>query len=54
MLAGWLYDVTGSYTLPFSIIGSLLGLAAISAFSIREKKYSARYQQPRTVWVTDA
>lgn len=46
MLAGWLYDVTGSYTIPFSIIGSLLGLAAISAFSIREKKYSARYQIP--------
>ena len=54
MLAGWLYDVTGSYTLPFSIIGSLLGLAAISAFTIREKTYSARYQQPRSVWVTDA
>ena len=56
MLAGWLYDVTGSYTLPFSIIGSLLGLAAISAFTIREKRYSARYQQPPagTVWVTDA
>ena len=56
MLAGWLYDVTGSYTLPFAIIGSLLGLAAISAFTIREKRYSARYQQPvaQTVWVTDA
>ena len=56
MLAGWLYDVTGSYTLPFAIIGSLLSLAAISAFSIREKKYSARYQQPttQTVWVPDA
>ena len=55
-LAGWLYDVTGSYTLPFAIAGSLLGLAAISAFSIRERKYSARYQQPttQTVWVTDA
>ena len=54
-LAGWLYDVTGSYTIPFAIIGSLLGFAAISAFTIREKKYSARYQpQPRTVWVTDA
>ena len=48
MLAGWLYDVTGSYTLPFSIIGSLLALAAISAFSIREKRYSARYQLPPT------
>ena len=45
-LAGWLYDVTGSYTLPFAIAGSLLGLAAISAFSIRERKYSARYQAP--------
>ena len=55
MLSGWLYDVTGSYTLPFAIIGSLLGFAAISAFTIREKKYSARYQpQPRAVWVTDA
>ena len=53
-LAGWLYDVTGSYTLPFAIIGSLLGLAALSAFTIREKRYSARYQQPRTVWVADA
>ena len=55
MLSGWLYDVTGSYTMPFAIIGSLLGFAAISAFTIREKKYSARYQpQPRAVWVTDA
>ena len=54
-LAGWLYDVTGSYTLPFTIIGSLLALAAVSAFTIREKKYSARYQpQPRTIFVTDA
>ena len=55
-LAGWLYDVTGSYTLPFAITGSLLGFAAISAFTIREKRYSARYQQPTTLtaWVTDA
>ena len=55
-LAGWLYDVTGSYTIPFAIVGSLLALAALSAFSIREKRYSARYQQPatQTVWVTDA
>ena len=53
-LAGWLYDVTGSYTLPFAIVGSLLALAALSAFTIREKKYSARYQQPRAAWVADA
>ena len=45
-MAGWLYDVTGSYTLPFAIVGSLLALAALSAFSIRERRYSARYQRP--------
>ena len=57
MLAGWLYDVTGSYTLPFSMIGSLLGLGRPSRRSpFGERKYSARYQQPttQTVWVTDA
>ncbi len=53
-MAGWLYDVTGSYTLPFAMVGSLLALAAVSAFTIREKTYSARYQQPRSVWVTEA
>ena len=53
-MAGWLYDVTGSYTLPFAMVGSLLALAAVSAFTIREKTYSARYQQPRSAWVTEA
>lgn len=43
-LAGWLYDVTESYTMPFAMAGSLLALAALAAFSIRERKYSARYQ----------
>ena len=43
-MAGWLYDLTGSYFMPFAIVGSLLLPAALSAFSIREKKYSARYQ----------
>ena len=46
LLAGWLYDVTGSYTLPFAIAAALLFPAAISAFSIRERKYSVRYQSP--------
>lgn len=45
-LAGVLYDVTGSYTVPFLIAGSLLFPAAISAFTIRERKFSARYQPP--------
>ena len=42
--AGILYDVTGSYTLPFAIAGALLFPAALSAFTINEKKYSIRYQ----------
>ena len=44
LLAGYIYDVTGSYTIPFAIAGSLLFPAAISAFSIKERKYSSRYQ----------
>ena len=43
-LAGVLFDVTGSYTIPFAIAGSLLFPAALSAFTIRERKYSSRYQ----------
>ena len=42
--AGILYDVTGSYTLPFAIAGTLLFPAALAAFTINEKKYSVRYQ----------
>ena len=44
LLAGFLYDVTGSYTVPFAMAGALLFPAAISAFTIKERKYSARYQ----------
>jgi len=44
LLAGLLFDITGSYVLPFAIVGALLFPAAISAFSIKERKYSARYQ----------
>ena len=44
LLAGWLFDLTGSYTIPFAIAGSLLFPAAISAFTIKERKYSIRYQ----------
>jgi MFS family permease len=49
LLGGFLYDVTGSYTLPFAIAGALLFPAALSAFTIKEHKYSARYlAQPAT------
>ncbi len=44
LLAAALYDLTGSYFLPFAIAGSLLIPASISAFTINEKKYSVRYQ----------
>ena len=44
LLAGLLFDITGSYTLPFAIIGALLFPAALSAFTIKERKYSTRYQ----------
>jgi len=44
LLAGWLFDLTGSYTIPFAIAGSLLFPAALSAFTIKERKYSIRYQ----------
>ena len=42
--AGILFDLTGSYTIPFAIAGSLLFPAALSAFTIKERKYSGRYQ----------
>lgn len=44
-LAARLFDITGAYTLPFALIGAMLFPAAISAFSIKERKYSARYQE---------
>ena len=43
LLAGYLFDLTGSYTLPFAIAGVMLFPAALSAFTIRERKYSMRY-----------
>ena len=43
-LAGYLFDLTGSYTLPFSIAGIMLFPAALVAFSIKERTYSSRYR----------
>jgi MFS family permease len=42
--AGLMRDLTGSYTLPFTLAGFLLIPAALSAFSIREHKYAAKAQ----------
>mgnify|MGYP001479503134 FL=1 len=44
LLAGLLFDITGSYVLPFGIFAALLFPAALSAFMIKERKYSIRYQ----------
>jgi MFS family permease len=44
ILGGVLYDLTGSYLLPFSIAAAFLIPAAIASFTINEKKYSVRYQ----------
>ncbi len=46
LLAGLLFDITGSYALPFGIVAALLFPAALSAFMIKERKYSIRYQIP--------
>jgi MFS family permease len=46
--AGLMRDIAGSYTLPFTIAGLLLLPASLSAFSIRERRYSAKAQKPPT------
>jgi len=52
LFAGIMRDITGSYDLPFAIAGSLLIFATLSAFSVKEKKYSARYQTSAPVAAT--
>lgn len=42
-LAGFLFDLTGSYTIPFGIAGLILFPASLFAFSIKERRYSSRY-----------
>ena len=54
LLGGFLYDVTGSYTLPFAIVAVTLFPAALSAFSIKERKYSALYQTAAVPAVTSS
>jgi MFS family permease len=44
LLAGVLQSVTGSYTIPLLAVGALLFPAALSAFTIDERRYSVRYQ----------
>ena len=49
LLAGYLREITGDYIVAFSIAAVMLYPAAISAFTIRERKYSVRYQTAPTV-----
>ena len=44
ILGGVLFDLTGSYLLPFSLAAACLIPASIAAYAINEKKYSMRYQ----------
>lgn len=43
-VAGILRDVTGNYDLSFALAGATLAFATVASFSIRERKYSSRYQ----------
>jgi len=44
LVAGIMYDRTGSYRMPFAMGGILMVWASVAAFSINEKKYSMKYQ----------
>jgi MFS family permease len=50
LMAGELYQLTGSYTLPFSIAALTLVVASIVAFSVNERKYSYRYNPVSSVF----
>jgi MFS family permease len=43
-LAGWAFDRYGSYTPSWTVAAIALGFATIMAFSVRERRFSARYQ----------
>lgn len=54
LVAGLLYDRFGAYEIPFGIAGATLLIATIASFSIKERKFSIRYQQPATAAVAVA
>lgn len=45
-IAGWSYDHYGTYTVFWASGASLLGVAALLAYSVRERAFSQRYQPP--------
>ena len=44
VVAGILYDVTGTYVVPFGLAGLTLLGATLASWSINERTYSVRYQ----------
>ena len=38
---GLMRDMTGSYFVPFAVAGSLLIVASLASFTIRERRYSS-------------
>ena len=44
VVAGILYDLTGTYVVPFGLAGLTLLAATVASYSIQERTYSARYQ----------
>ena len=44
VVAGVLYDVTGTYVIPFSLAGLTLLGATLASYSVKERKYSVRYR----------
>ena len=45
LVAGVLYDVTGTYVVPFGLAGLTLLGATLASYSIKERRYSIRYQR---------
>lgn len=48
LMAGFLYDYFGAYEIPFAIAGAMLIGASIASFSVKERRFSVRYQAPAT------
>ena len=48
LAAGYLYDKLGAYEIPFALAGSMLLIASIASFSVKERRYSVRYQKAAT------
>ena len=46
LMAGMLYDMTGSYEIPFAIAGMFLLGATLASYAVNERRFSIRYQPP--------